>query len=99
MKHGLGPTVKEPLQQASFTDDDLSRITAAHPTNKVISLAHIAHAQLVKGLTADGLHLTMRDGTFHRLLWLPRDPARQILMPTLKSRLGNRFTAGFTPGN
>jgi len=89
--HGLGPTVSEPLPEAEFTDADLTRVAAGHPTNKVIAFDTVAHARLVRGATADGLRLVLRDGTRHKLLWLTRDPASAVLLTALPAALQDRF--------
>jgi hypothetical protein len=93
-KHRLGPTVGEPLPQTQFHDPDLARLLAEHPTNKVIRFDSIATARLVRGVTTDGLRLTMHDGTRHKLLWLPRDPASKILRAVLPAVLPDRFATG-----
>lgn len=94
--HRLGPTVGEPLPEALFSDADLTRVTSAHPSNKVINFDAVARARLVRGVTADALRLAMRDGTRHKLLWLPRDPAYRVLIATLPAALGDRYAG--TPG-
>jgi hypothetical protein len=65
-----------------------------HPTNKVIPFDAVARARLVRGMTTDGLKLTMHDGTRHKLLWLSRDPAYRILGAALPAMLGDRFAGG-----
>ncbi|GAA1536568.1 hypothetical protein GCM10009827_063960 [Dactylosporangium maewongense] len=89
--HGLGPTVAEPLERADIAAFDLDRLLAEHPTNKVIAFSDVAHARLVRGVTAHGLRLRMIDGRRHKLLWLTRDPAYQVLSTALAATLGQRL--------
>ncbi|MGI5175923.1 hypothetical protein ACQEVZ_06280 [Dactylosporangium sp. CA-152071] len=89
--HGLGPTVAEPLERADIAAFDLDRLLAEHPTNKVIAFSDVAHARLVRGVTAHGLRLRMVDGRRHKLLWLTRDPAYQVLSTALAATLGQRL--------
>jgi hypothetical protein len=89
--NGYDPTVAVPPPRAPVVDFDLTRIAAEHRTNKVIPFEAVARARLVRGLTTDALRLTLRDTTPHRLLWLTRDPAYDILMRVLPALLGDRF--------
>ncbi|MEV4534523.1 hypothetical protein AB0J82_11905 [Asanoa sp. NPDC049518] len=89
--HELGPTVSQPLERAEVTEFDLDGLLAEHPTNKVIAFADVADARLVRGFAAHGLRLRMLDGRRHKLLWLTRDPAYQILDEALHSALGERL--------
>jgi hypothetical protein len=89
--NGLGPTVAEPLERADIAAFDLDRLLAEHPTNKVVAFSDVAYARLVRGFTTHGLRLRMLDGRRHKLLWLARDPAYQILSKTLDVTLGQRL--------
>ena len=89
--HGLGPTVGQPLERADVSELDLDRLLAEHPTNKVIAFSDVARARLVRGVTAHGLRVRMLDGRRHKLLWLTRDPAYQILGEALHAALGERL--------
>jgi hypothetical protein len=89
--HGLGPTVGQPLKRADVSEFDLNRLLAEHPTNKVIVFSDVAHARLVRGVTAHGLRVRMLDGRRHKLLWLTRDPTYQILDKALHAALGERL--------
>jgi hypothetical protein len=95
--HGLGPTVRAPLPQAELNSSDLAAIVAEHPTNKVIHFDEVATARLAKGVNAHALRLAMRDGQRHKLLWLARDPAYEILWVSLRSTLGDRLHGGDRP--
>ncbi|WP_405915016.1 hypothetical protein [Streptomyces sp. NBC_00728] len=74
-----GPTVTMPLPEADVTAAATAQIRAEHRTNAVIPLAGIASARLRRGITADRLALHMQDGSQHKLLWLPADPAYAVL--------------------
>lgn len=89
--NGFGPTVTEPLERADVAGFDLERLLAEQPTNKAILFAEVSHARLVRGVTAHGLRLRMRDGERHKLLWLTRDPAYRILSEALQAALGDRL--------
>jgi hypothetical protein len=86
--NGLGPTVSEPLITVDVSAFDTVRLLAEHRTNKILYFDAVSRARLVKGVTADGLRLTMRDGAHHKLLWLTRDPAYAILAAALPGALG-----------
>jgi hypothetical protein len=90
-QHGLGPTVVEPIARAAASEFELARLLAEHPTNKAVSFDTVARARLVRGITADGLRIVTHDGARHKLLWLPRDPAYDILAATLPTILGDRL--------
>ncbi|MFI0965852.1 hypothetical protein ACH4S8_31330 [Streptomyces sp. NPDC021080] len=79
LANGKGPTVVTPLPEADASAAAVTQIRAEHRTNKVIPLADIASARLRRGVTADRLDLLMRDGSQHKLLWLPSDPAHDVL--------------------
>jgi hypothetical protein len=89
--HGLGPTVGTPLPESEFSSFDLVALLAEHPTNKVIYFDAVGTARLVKGRTTDALRLTLSDGNQHKLLWLRRDPAYEILSYSLPVALGDRL--------
>ncbi|MBQ0896762.1 hypothetical protein KBX37_27340 [Micromonospora sp. U56] len=89
--HGLGPTVGTPLPESALGSFDLATLLAEHPTNKVIYFDAVVTARLVKGRTSDALRLAMSDGDRHKLLWLRRDPAYEILSNSLPAALGDRL--------
>jgi hypothetical protein len=92
-QHGLGPTVTPPLPQADPAEFDVATVLAAHPTNKALSFDDIRQARLVKGVTTHALRLAMRAGARHKLLWLARDPAYEVLSAALPPVLGSRLLA------
>ncbi|WP_329300848.1 hypothetical protein OG410_22490 [Streptomyces sp. NBC_00659] len=81
--NGKGPTVVVPLPEADVAPGATEQILAEHRTNKVIPLAGIASAHLRRGITADRLTLRMQDGSQHKLLWLPTDPAYAVFAQEL----------------
>ncbi|MGN9893802.1 hypothetical protein [Micromonospora sp. L31] len=89
--HGLGPTVGTPLPESALGSFDLATLLAEHPTNKVIYFDAVVAARLVKGRTSDALRLAMSDGDRHKLLWLRRDRAYEILSNSLPAALGDRL--------
>jgi hypothetical protein len=100
----LGPTVSAPLPSVDVSEFDSARLLAEHHTNKVLYFDAVSRARLVRGVTAHGLRLTMRDGAHHKLLWLTRDPAYVILAAALPTVLGDRLvstrrTRRAQPGN
>ncbi|GAA1400122.1 hypothetical protein GCM10009662_21170 [Catellatospora coxensis] len=94
--NGLGPTVTAPLPRAELPEAALTRVLAEHATNKVVTFESVDRARLVRGVTAHGLRLVLRDGSRHKLLWLTRDPAYGILADVLPSVLGDRFAGTAT---
>jgi hypothetical protein len=89
-----GPTVGIPLPSVDVSEFDLVQVLAEHPTNKLVFFDVVLRAQLVKGVTANGLRLIMRDGSRHKLLWLTSDPAYEVLAAVLPYHLGDRFVVG-----
>ncbi|HEY0697947.1 MAG TPA: hypothetical protein VGD43_09070 [Micromonospora sp.] len=89
--HGLGPTVGIPLPESELSSFDLAVLLAEHPTNKVIYFDAVVTARLIRGRTTDALRLAMSDGNQHKLLWLRRDPAYEILSNSLPVALGDRL--------
>ncbi|MFE2579456.1 hypothetical protein [Streptomyces sp. NPDC059378] len=85
---GSGVTARDEYRYVGY---DFEAIRAAHRTNKVIPFAEIAHARLHGGVTASGMTVTMADGTRHKLLWMPYEPARRLLGERLLPVLGSRL--------
>jgi hypothetical protein len=92
--NGFGPTVPDEPPWSDVPTDGPAQALAGHRTNKVIPFAAVARAQLVRGITANGLRVGMMDGTRHKLLWLTSDPAYDILAGELPAALGDRFILG-----
>jgi hypothetical protein len=52
----------------------------------------VVSASLFRGRTAHGLKLVMANGQRHKLLWLVRDPAFDVLAEVLPDKIGERLT-------
>ncbi|WP_203911548.1 hypothetical protein [Rhizocola hellebori] len=89
--HGFGPTVGTPPPESALSSFDPAALLAEHPTNKVIYFDAVVAARLKQGITTDALRLGMSDGSRHRLLWLRRDPAYEVLSNVLPATLGERL--------
>jgi len=91
LQHGRGPTVPPALPRADPGHFDFEAVRAGHRTNKAIHFDAVASAILARSVGNHGLRLVLRDGAKHRLLWLARDPAYEVLVATLPVLLGDRY--------
>lgn len=66
-------------------------ILAGHKTNKVIEFSAVARMRLHHGRRTDRINILLTDGTRHKLLWLPDEPAFGALHQELPGLLGQRF--------
>ena len=89
-----GRTVGEPLPGIGVAGFDTATILGRHGTNKVIRFDAVRSANLRRGLSAHRLGVVMADGTSHKLLWLPGEPAYAVLSRALPELLGDRFARG-----
>jgi hypothetical protein len=87
--NGLGRTVPEPFPTLLAAEVDHSQVLTAHRTNKVIVFDDVVSGTLFRGRTAHGLKLVMANGQRHKLLWLVRDPAFDVLAEVLPGRSVN----------
>lgn len=90
--NGNRRTVPDPLPRIATQSLTPKLAAADHRTNKLLAFRDIATARLHRGALTDRLALTMRDGKQHKLLWLSRDPAHDILDNALGEALGQRLT-------
>ena len=86
---GLDPAIGHIV---SVTPGDLSQALADSPRAIWMEAPYMEVARLHRGITCDRLHVRMKDGTSHKLLWIRNKAATRTIEDALRAWLGDRLT-------
>jgi hypothetical protein len=85
---GIDPAIG---QIVSITQSDLSQALTRSPRSLWMEASYIEVARLHRGITCDRVHLHLKDGASHKLLWIRNKAGTQQLEDALRGWLGDRL--------